>query len=99
MDEVIKTKIIQAVSSKNFYFDSSLDKGAFLNAFELIAEVRNKVFHGDNVTLIRSPNNFAINTELTRNTSGIPNLAPLSIVAIFIPPKIYMKQTYINTII
>ena len=72
MDEVIKTKIIQAVSSKNFYFDSSLDKGAFLNAFELIAEVRNKVFHGDNVTLIRSPNNFAINLNLVNRLNLNP---------------------------
>ena len=32
----------------------------------------------------------AINTELTRNTSGIPNLAPLSIVAIVVPPFTFL---------
>ena len=49
-----------------------MDKGAFLNAFELIAEVRNKVFHGDNVTLIRSPNNFAINLNLVNRLNLNP---------------------------
>lgn len=64
MDGSIKTDVIKAVSSDNFFVNGSMNKEAFLNAFELIAEVRNQVFHGNNISLISSPSNLPINSVL-----------------------------------
>lgn len=64
LDESIKTKVIKAVSHDNFYVNGSMNKEAFLNAFELISLVRNQVFHGNNISLIRTPSNLRINSVL-----------------------------------
>lgn len=72
LDEAIKTKIIKSVSDGGFYFNGSLNKESFLNALELLSDVRNKVYQGYNISLIRSPSNIKINPVLINNLNLEP---------------------------
>lgn len=89
LDELIKTKIIKSVSDGGFYFNGSLNKESFLNALELLSDVRNKVYHGNNISLIRSPSNIKINPILISNlnlepkSGGYYDIRLLDIIKIF----------------